>query len=247
MGGHQRGSRPDAQPAVPPRPDLRPTGLGSRRRNLDLPVTKSRSVPVPGTFDLRSDPWSAINRGRSSSSRCCSSVPGSARLAKPRPKDSSREWNTSTTIPAGPKRTARGAGAARRVPAAHKITFSRWRSTTTSRAGRGLIWHRSGDVAPLFDSPDHPGRRGSGAHLMGLIAPGPDPNLRTDGDLFPFRSGRLEANRPLAARPRWRQGAGTSVVLAIETYVASAGGGAGSFAGSSSGRLAARLEDRGLR
>ena len=125
----------------------------------------------------------------------------------------------------------RGAGAARRVPAAHKITFPLM-AIHHDNAWSGLIWHRSADVAPLFDSPDR--TSGSGAHLMGLIAPGPDPNLRTDGDLFPFRSGRLEANRPLAARATLAAGAGTSVVPAIETYVASRGG-AGSFAGSSSG------------
>lgn len=124
----------------------------------------------------------------------------------------------------------RGPGAARRVPAAHKVTFPLM-AIHHDNTWSSLIWHRSGEVAPLFDSPDR--TCGSGAHLMGLIAPGPDPNLRTDGDLFPFRPGRLEPNQPLTARATLAAGEGASVVPAIETYVASRGG-ADSFSGSSS-------------
>jgi len=105
----------------------------------------------------------------------------------------------------------------RRVPIRTKLTFP---LMAVQHEGHwtGLVWDQSPAVAPLFDSPDRTFE--SGSHLLGLIAPGTDLNRRSDGAAYPFRPTRIEANQPVRAAATILTGQGTSILPAVQEYVA---------------------------
>ena len=109
------------------------------------------------------------------------------------------------------------AGADRRVPDSARITFPLMAIQAHGRYV-GLIWDRAPELAALFDSPDR--IFGSDSHVLGLIAPGADGTRRENGALFPISPGTLEPGRPLRASAVLIGGEGSSVIPAVQQYVA---------------------------
>lgn len=110
-----------------------------------------------------------------------------------------------------------GPAANRRVPDNLKLTFPLM-ALSADDSYVGLIWRRHPDIAALFDSPDRVWK--SGAHVMGLIAPGSDGLRRADGELFPHAPTKLSANQPLHIEATLVGGRGKTVTPAVQQYVA---------------------------
>lgn len=105
----------------------------------------------------------------------------------------------------------------RRVPIRTKLTFPLM-TVQHADAFAALTWEQSAAIAPLFDSPDRTFQ--SGAHVMGLIAPGTDLNFRSDGAVYPFRPQPLPAGKSVSVRATLFVGEGDSVIPAVKEYVA---------------------------
>jgi hypothetical protein len=82
----------------------------------------------------------------------------------------------------------------------------------------GLIWQRSPELCALFDSPDR--IFGSASHVLGLLFPGADDKHRIEGELFPFETLELASDCPVRATAVIIGGQGTSVIPAVQQYVA---------------------------
>jgi hypothetical protein len=108
----------------------------------------------------------------------------------------------------------------RRVPFSYKITFPLM-AIAARGAYVGLIWDQAEEVAALFDSPDR--IFGSGAHVMGIIAPGANQPRRMDGALMPQEPFTLAAGSPLRQRATLIGGAGSTIIPAVQQYVAMRG------------------------
>ena len=109
------------------------------------------------------------------------------------------------------------AGANRKVPDSARITFPLMAIQAHGRYV-GLIWDRAPELAALFDSPDRV--LGTDSHVLGLIAPGADGVERENGALFPIIPHELEPGRPIKASALLIGGSGSSVIPAVQQYVA---------------------------
>jgi hypothetical protein len=107
--------------------------------------------------------------------------------------------------------------ALRKVPSAYKLTFPLMAIQARGRY-LGLIWDRAPGVAPLFDSPDR--TFGGSGHLMGLIAPGAEGGDRVEGSMFPDEPTALAPGVPLKASGLLIAGEGTTIIPAVQRYVA---------------------------
>ena len=107
----------------------------------------------------------------------------------------------------------------RQVPSLHKLTFPLMAVAADDRYV-GLMWSRgqNREVCAAFDTPDR--WFGSGAQVLGLLFPGSDGQNRDESSLLPFDPVRLEANRPLQADAVIVGGPGSTVVPAVQQYVA---------------------------
>ena len=82
----------------------------------------------------------------------------------------------------------------------------------------GLAWQPDPAFCALFDSPDR--HFASGGHVMGILYPGSDGNSRAEGSLLPYESKWLRAGQTLTLHATLLGGKGTSVVPAVQKYVA---------------------------
>ncbi len=107
--------------------------------------------------------------------------------------------------------------ALRKVPSAYKLTFP---LMAVQARGKylGVVWDRTPQAGPLFDSPDR--TLGGSGHLMGLIAPAATGDDRSEGSLFPDAPVVVEPGTPIKVSGLFIAGDGTSVVPAVEKYVA---------------------------
>ncbi len=110
-----------------------------------------------------------------------------------------------------------GDTARRLVPDGRKITLPLM-AVAASDHCLGLIWEPQSDVAPVFDSPDR--QFNSGGHLLGLICPGSDGLNRDEGGLLPYSPRRLRSNETFIARCTIVAGRGSTVIPAVQRYVA---------------------------
>ena len=110
-----------------------------------------------------------------------------------------------------------GPGANRQVPDSEKITVP---LMTIEDGGRyvGLVWTPQPEVAAVFDSPDR--LFGSGANVMGLIAPGSNGLNRDESSLLPYGGLQLAAGQSITLAATIIGGRGRSVVPAVQHYVA---------------------------
>jgi hypothetical protein len=122
--------------------------------------------------------------------------------------------------PSSSEADIRGPGAKRLVPDTRKITIPLMAIQAEDRY-IGLIWDGSPPFSAVFDSPDRQFK--AGGHLMGVIFPGGDEYKREPGHLLPYGGERLAAHRPLTLRVTIIGGKGTSVVPAVQQYVARRG------------------------
>ncbi len=106
------------------------------------------------------------------------------------------------------------------MPDSLKITFP---LMTVLADGRyvGLVWDMHDDIAAVFDSPDRLFK--SGGHAMGLIFPGANGANRMEGSLLPTAPQTLAAGKPLKIRANLIGGKATSVIPAVQQYVAMRG------------------------
>jgi hypothetical protein len=122
-----------------------------------------------------------------------------------------------------------GPSSKRQLPDDVKITFPLMAiqepmpantNTTTSGSARyvALTWERQTEVSALFDSPD--GFFDSGGHAIGLLFPGSDGKNRAEDSLLPRQCMRLEAGHPITLNATILGGTGSTIVPAIEQYVA---------------------------
>ncbi len=81
-----------------------------------------------------------------------------------------------------------------------------------------LTWHMESQFAAVYDSPDR--LFGSSGHVMGLLFPGSDGRNRQEGSLLPRFTEPLQAGRPLTLQATLLGGMGSSVVPAVQQYVA---------------------------
>jgi len=119
--------------------------------------------------------------------------------------------------PSSSEADVRGKAAQRLVPDNVKLTAP---LMVLEQEGRyiALTWEPQPEWAAVFDSPDR--QFGSGAHLMGLIAPGSDGEIRDEGSLLPYEGLRLRAGEAVTLRVTLFGGRGDSVVPAVQQYVA---------------------------
>jgi len=112
------------------------------------------------------------------------------------------------------------AGWQRQVPDPIKLTFP---LMALAAGGNyvGLLWEPSTNFAALFDSPDRTFQ--SGGHLMGLIFPGADPSVRSDGSVLPYDGQALAAGQTLTLRATIIGGRGHTIVPALRQFVARRG------------------------
>ena len=110
----------------------------------------------------------------------------------------------------------RGEQAKRLVPDTLKVTFPLMAMQAKQRYV-GLIWTMKPWFAPAFDTPDR--SFGSGANAMGLLFPGSDGVIRSEGSLIPYQGRLLEAGYRLTLNAQIIGGRGTSVIPAIQRYV----------------------------
>jgi len=110
-----------------------------------------------------------------------------------------------------------GPGSKRQVPDSTKISIP---LMAIQDGGRyvGLAWTPQPDVAATFDSPDR--LFGSGAHVMGLIAPGSNGLNRDEASLLPYGGLQLAAGQSIELAATLMGGRGDSVVPAVQHYVA---------------------------
>lgn len=113
-----------------------------------------------------------------------------------------------------------GPAALRRVPNVLKVTFPLMAVAHRQRYV-GLGWEPAPELGALFDSPDR--LLQSGAHALGLLAPGSDGGNRADGEPFPHEPLALRADRPLRAGATIFGGRGASVVPAVQQFIARRG------------------------
>ena len=85
----------------------------------------------------------------------------------------------------------------------------------------GLIWEPKPEVAALFDSPDR--QFGSAGHVIGLLLPGSNGINRQEGHLLPYDSTLIRSNETRIVRAAILGGMGSSVVPAVQQYVALSG------------------------
>jgi hypothetical protein len=119
--------------------------------------------------------------------------------------------------PSSSEKDIEGPGAQRQVPDTLRITFPLMVVQAEDRY-IGLIWDKDPKFSALFDSPDRTFH--SGGHLMGVVFPGSDGQNRVEGSLLPYEGARLAANAPLILHATIIGGKGTSVVPAVQQYVA---------------------------
>lgn len=107
--------------------------------------------------------------------------------------------------------------ALRKVPSAGKLTFP---LMAVQARGKylGMVWDRTDRAAALFDSPDR--TLGGSGHLMGLIAPAATGDDRSEGALFPDAPTLVQPGVPLKVSGLLIAGDGTSIVPAVQKYVA---------------------------
>jgi hypothetical protein len=119
--------------------------------------------------------------------------------------------------PSSSEADVRGAAARRLVPDSLKLTMP---LMALEQWGRyiALTWEPQPEWAAAFDSPDR--QFGSGGHLMGLIGPGSDGEIRDEGSLLPYEGLCLRAGEALRLRATLIGGRGDSVVAAVRQYVA---------------------------
>lgn len=110
-----------------------------------------------------------------------------------------------------------GPGSKRQVPDSTKISIPLMAIQDGERYV-GLVWTPQPDVAAVFDSPDR--LFGSGAHVMGLIAPGSNGLNRDESSLLPYGGTQLAAGQSLTLSATLIGGRGRSVVPAVQHYVA---------------------------
>jgi len=118
------------------------------------------------------------------------------------------------------ERDLRGPQARRQVPDSLKLTFPLMALAADGRWA-GLMWDASARIAALHDTPDRIFRAGGSA--MALIFPGADPALREDGNVLPYDGQRLRAGEVLTLRATLLGGLGTTVVPAVQEFVARRG------------------------
>lgn len=118
------------------------------------------------------------------------------------------------------ERDLRGPQARRQVPDSLKLTFPLMALAAEGRWA-GLMWEASSRIAALHDTPDRIFRAGGSA--MGLLFPGADPALREDGNVLPYDGERLRAGEVLTLRATLLGGRGTTVVPAVQEFVARRG------------------------
>ena len=82
----------------------------------------------------------------------------------------------------------------------------------------GLSWQQDPAFCALFDSPDR--HFHSGAHVMGILYPGSDGANRLEGSLLPYEAQTLKAGTALRLHATLLGGRGTSIVPAVQQYVA---------------------------
>lgn len=110
-----------------------------------------------------------------------------------------------------------GPGSKRQTPEAEKVTFPLMAIQAEGRYV-GLIWDKLSEFCPVFDSPDRLYR--SGGHTMGVLFPGSDGLNREEGSLLPYGGVKLAAREPLRLAATIIGGEATSVVPAVQQYVA---------------------------
>jgi hypothetical protein len=110
-----------------------------------------------------------------------------------------------------------GAGARRKVPDALKVTFPLMALAAEGKY-LGLAWEANPAFAALHDSPDR--TFNAGGHLMSLLYPGSDPAIREDGSILPYGGQVIRARVPLVAHATILGGVGSTVVPAIQQYLA---------------------------
>lgn len=111
-----------------------------------------------------------------------------------------------------------GPAALRRVPEFGKLTMPLM-TVQHDKTFVALEWKSSPSLAALFDSPDRV--FGTKSSVLGLIAPGTNPNERVDGELLPEVPLRVPAGEPgLSASATILVGDGATVVDAVRSYVA---------------------------
>jgi hypothetical protein len=118
------------------------------------------------------------------------------------------------------ERDLRGPQARRQVPDSLKLTFPLMALAADERWA-GLMWEGSPRIAALHDTPDRIFRAGGSA--MALLFPGADPAQREDGNVLPYDGERLRAGEALVLRATLLGGQGTTVVPAVQEFVARRG------------------------
>ena len=109
-----------------------------------------------------------------------------------------------------------GAQARRQVPDPAKFTLPLM-SIAASNRWLSVSWKPARDLAALHDSPDRITR--SGGHLLGLIHPGADPEVREEASLLPYGGLQLPAGTALEAEAVLSAGSGATVVPAVQEFV----------------------------
>ncbi len=118
--------------------------------------------------------------------------------------------------PSSSEADIRGPGARRQTPDSAKLTFPLM-ALTNGADYIGLMWEKPEEYAALFDSPDR--IFGSGGNVMGLLWPGSDGANREEGNILPYRSQKLKANKPLVLNATILGGHGRDVTPAVQQYV----------------------------
>jgi len=110
-----------------------------------------------------------------------------------------------------------GPASKRQVPDTLKITFPLM-AIQNQGAYLALTWEMLPQFSAVFDSPDRLFH--SGGHVMGLLFPGCDSKNREEGSLLPKASRLLRGGQTLTLRATLLGGRGSSVIPAVEQYVA---------------------------
>ena len=111
----------------------------------------------------------------------------------------------------------RGPQAQRLVPDTVKITFPLMAMQAKKRYV-GLVWDMKPWYAACFDTPDR--SFGSSANAMGVLFPGSDGTNRSEGSLIPYQGRLLESGYRLTFKGHIIGGSGTSVIPAVQQYIA---------------------------
>ena len=119
--------------------------------------------------------------------------------------------------PSSSELDAIGEAARRLVPDVKKVTVPLMAISAENHC-LGLFWEPQPDIAPVFDSPDR--QFNSGGHLMGLLCPGSDGYNRDQGSLLPYSPRVLRSNETFVARCTIVGGQGSTIIPAVQQYVA---------------------------